>query len=227
MKWLWTAFVFAGAGLVSAAGCSDDEGGGGTTPSTGTTTGTTPSGANTCGVDLQGLLGASAECDACANENCCIAAQNYAADPSLDTYEPLSACTVFGMLNHCAAECAGPFCTEVQNYLAMPVEQECAVCVTSHCCDEFATCESDGDCRPCLPWAAFEAQSCCGEPLFAAWDDCVDTQCAGECDHPMWYQCEGAGGFGSGGAGGSSAGGAGGAGGGAGSNSGGSGGQGG
>ncbi|MBW2533639.1 MAG: hypothetical protein JRI55_19275, partial [Deltaproteobacteria bacterium] len=176
--------------------------------------GTTPSGTNSCGVDLQGLLGATPECDACANENCCVAAQGYAADPNLDTYEALAGCTVWGIAPRCTDECAGPFCTDVQDRLHMPVEQACAVCVTSHCCDELDACESDGGCRPCVPWAAFEAQSCCGDPLFAAWDECVDTQCASECAHPMWYECEGAGGFGTGGTGDHGGGGGGGAGGG-------------
>jgi hypothetical protein len=194
-----------GAGEGGVGGGAAGEGGGTGGTATGGTGGTLTGGtggtggSDSCGVDITGLLGGSAACSDCVNANCCPEAQAYANAPSVTTYEALAGCAA-KTVSPCRTYCAGPFCTEEQSGLHMPMMAPCADCVTAHCCAAFADCYADTDCRACVQWGAFTPTPCCSDDLFAAWDSCVDTECAAECDQPVWYECAAGGGGGSAGA---------------------------
>jgi hypothetical protein len=111
--------------------------------------------------------------------------------------------------DRCDDPCVRPICSSHAIYIA--VVEDCYQCLTTHCCSAWDACEtSSSTCQSCLLYEQFEPSACCPLPLFKAVDDCVDTECAAECDQPgWWYDCSGGGWGGASSGGGGSGGGAG------------------
>jgi len=230
MRWLWTAFVFAGAGLVSAAGCSEDEGGGeggeggsaatsstttpagtatGTGSTTSSTTSSTSSTTDTCNADLTQSLGAPSACNDWVASECCAQAEAFDSDPAEATFANLKYC-LFNDMNinvDLRRACTYAYCG-YWGLVFMPF-QDCASCLNTHCCTDFEACLDADDyyeCGACLT-EGFD-ESCCANDTYAVFDSCMQSHCSSDCAFPAYFDVQscGSGSGGGGGAGGNSGG---------------------
>ncbi|MEZ4369372.1 MAG: hypothetical protein R3B07_01045 [Polyangiaceae bacterium] len=91
-------------------------------------------------------------------------------------YNAIIDCTCMTCATECAQECAGPACGfQFQ-------DDACTTCHEANCCQEGADCADDSECTTCVTDPNANATTCANNAALNAWDSCLATSCATECN---------------------------------------------
>ena len=169
------------------------------------TTSTTDEGTCSPGsIDLTPIVGATAECNACAEQHCCRDAQAFQLVQDETRYSALFYCAIGNGEGPCAEACTVQVC---DSGIAYQFFMACGACMNASCCDAWTACVADTTCTwwSCSYDDPTATPECCAAGTsYRAVADCQTAFCASECGASLCGEV-GGGGAGVAGGGGSGA----------------------